>query len=66
LSSHDTKELWSSIGHSRSSSVVKLVVDLGPPYEDINAMNQIFADVATDPDYGMKQILSHVKQNDDR
>jgi hypothetical protein len=29
-------------------------------------MNQFFADVATDPDYDLKQILSHIKQNDDR
>ena len=31
-----------------------------------NAMNQLFADVATDPDYDLKQILSHIKQNDDQ
>jgi hypothetical protein len=29
-------------------------------------MNQFFADVATDPDYDLKQILSHIKQNDDQ
>jgi hypothetical protein len=29
-------------------------------------MNHFFVDVATDPDYDLKQILSHVKQNNDR
>jgi hypothetical protein len=46
--------------------VVKSVSDLGPPSDDINAMNRFFADVATDPDYDLKQILSRIKQNDDQ
>ena len=46
----DSKELWSSIG--QLSDVVKSVFDLGPPFDDINAVNHAFlCDVATDPDY---------------
>jgi hypothetical protein len=41
VNTHYTKELWSSIGHSGSSIVVKSVVDLGPPFDDINAMKKI-------------------------
>jgi hypothetical protein len=65
VNTHDTKELLSSIGHSGSNNVVKSVFALDPPF-DINVTNQFFADVATDPDYDVKQILSRVKQNDDQ
>jgi hypothetical protein len=44
---------------------VKSFFVLGPPF-DINAMNQFFADFATDPDYDLKQLLSHIIQNDDQ
>jgi Reverse transcriptase (RNA-dependent DNA polymerase) len=64
---NDTKELWSSIGHSGLNiNVVKSVFDLCPPLDDINAMNQCFADVATDPAYDLKQILSNAKLDDDQ
>jgi hypothetical protein len=64
VNTHDTKELWLFIGHSGSHNVVKSVFDIGPPFDYINAMNQLFVDVATDPDYDLKQILSNIEQND--
>jgi hypothetical protein len=42
VNTHDTQELWSSIGHSGSHNVVKSVVDLGPLLDDMNAMNPFF------------------------
>jgi hypothetical protein len=60
VNTQDTKKLWSSIGHSGSNNVVKSVFDLGPPFVDINAMNQFFADVATDLDLPLEaDFVSH-------
>ena len=61
VSTHDTKELWSSIGHRASNKSNRSVIDLGPPFHDIGNMNQYFAKVVTDPDYDLQRILSHVK-----
>jgi hypothetical protein len=66
VDTHGTKELCSSTGRSRSNNVVKSVFNLGPSFDDINAMNQFFAYVAIDPDFDLKQILSHIKQSNDQ
>jgi hypothetical protein len=65
VNTHDTKQLWSSISPCGSSNAVISVFDLGPPFDDMNAINKLFADVANDPDYDLQQILSHVKSNED-
>jgi hypothetical protein len=59
VNTEDTKDLLSSIG--LTSNEVKSIFDLGPPFDDINATNPSFSSVATDPDYDLKQILTHIK-----
>ena len=61
VNTHNTKELWSAVDSACGSSRHKSISDLGPPFNDLNAINGFFASIASDPDYDRQHVLSHIK-----
>ena len=69
VSCKDTKTLWASV-HSasgRSKYRQSIAERLGPPFNDVNAINNHFTTIATDPDYDIERVnemIQTVPNND--
>ena len=59
-----TRDLWRTVSTSRNCHDDRNLASLGPPFDDANAINKFFADIATDPCYDQQAVLAHIRPAD--
>jgi hypothetical protein len=64
INSRDIKKLWSAVNGARNCQAQQYISQLGPPFDDANAINQHFASVATDQTYDRSKIADLVEACD--
>ena len=61
--SQDTRKLWQAVNETRNQGTRQLD-ELGPPFDDSDAINRYFAAIATDPAYDRQQIDDFIKPSE--
>ena len=64
VNTHCTRDLWRAVSTSRNRRDDRDLASLGSPFDDANAINQFFADIATDPNYDRQAVLAHIRPAD--
>ena len=62
-SARDTRDLWAAVNNFRSTGSNNLSV-LGHPFNDCDAINKSFVDIATDPTYNRENVMSFLRESD--
>jgi len=58
---NDTRDLWAAVNNFRSKGHNNLY-ELGHPFNDCDAINKLFADVASDPMYNRQNVMSFIHE----
>ena len=58
-----SRDLWAAVNNFRSTGSNNLSV-LGHPFNDCDAINKSFVDIATDPTYNRENVMSFLREND--
>ena len=64
VNSHNTRDLWQSVTSNRNGRNSHNIAAFGPPFDDPNAINNFFANIATDPNYDSQAVQAHTRSVD--
>jgi len=62
-SAQDTRDLWAAVNNFKSTGYSNLS-ELGHPFNDCDAINKFFADIACDPTYNRENVMSFIRECD--
>jgi hypothetical protein len=64
VNTHNTRDLWQSVTSNRNCSNSHDLAAFGPPFDDPNAINNFFANIAMDPNYNSQAVQAHIRSVD--
>ena len=64
VNTHNTRDLWQAVNRKRNCCNYHDLATLGPPFDDPNAINNFFANTATNPNYDRQAVQAHTRSVD--